>query len=435
MSSDWPLRALDELADEVTVGYVGPMAAEYVESGIPFLRSLNVEPYRINTTDLKFVSAEFHRRIKKSALRPGDVAIVRTGKPGTCAVIPDWLYDANCSDLVIARCGGSLRPRFLCYWVNSIAAHHIASHTVGAVQQHFNVGAAKSMQVAAPSLRDQDAVISVLGSLDDRVALLRETNATLEAIAQALFKSWFVDFDPVRAKSQGLAPAGMDEATAALFPDSFEESALGLAPKTWETTKLGTAASYLNRGISPKYVDVGGVLVINQKCVRDFKVDLSKARRHDDGQRGINGRELRVGDVLVNSTGVGTLGRVAQVLTLAEPTIVDSHVTVVRAGGRLSWNYLGLAMMRRQAEIEELGEGTTGQTELNRGKLAGLAFVVPPREVLEAFDASTLPLRMRFAANSHQAETLATLRDTLLPRLISGQLRLPEAFAEMEEAA
>ena len=156
---------------------------------------------------------------------------------------------------------------------------------------------------------------------------------------------------------------------------------------------------------------------------------LSLARRHDDGQRGINGRELRVGDVLVNSTGVGTLGRVAQVLTLDEPTIVDSHVTVVRAGDRLSWNYLGLAMMRRQAEIEELGEGTTGQTELNRGKLAGLAFVVPPREVLEAFDASTLPLRMRLAANSHQAQTLATLRDTLLPRLISGQLRLPAANA------
>jgi type I restriction enzyme, S subunit len=101
----------------------------------------------------------------------------------------------------------------------------------------------------------------------------------------------------------------------------------------------------------------------------------------------------------------------------------------------LSWNYLGLAMMRRQAEIEELGEGTTGQTELNRSKLAGLAFVVPPPEVLEAFDASTLPLRMRLAANSHQAQTLATLRDTLLPRLISGQLRLPEALADMEEAA
>ena len=316
--------------------------------------------------------------------------------------------------------------RFAYYLLQTL---NLAGYNSGSAQPSLNRNFIYSIRIQVPARREQDEIVDVLNSLDCRIALLRETNATLEAIAQALFKSWFVDFDPVRAKQQGLAPAGMDEATAALFPDSFNELAFGLVPKTWETAKLGAEASYLNRGISPKYVDVGGVLVINQKCVRDFKVDLRKARRHDDGQRGINGRELRVGDVLVNSTGVGTLGRVAQVLTLDEPTIVDSHVTVVRAGDRLSWNYLGLAMMRRQAEIEELGEGTTGQTELNRGKLAGLAFVVPPREVLEAFDASTLPLRMRLAANSHQAQTLATLRDTLLPRLISGQLRLPAAKA------
>jgi type I restriction enzyme S subunit len=154
---------------------------------------------------------------------------------------------------------------------------------------------------------------------------------------------------------------------------------------------------------------------------------LSKARRHDDVQRSIKGRQLLVGDILVNSTGVGTLGRVAQVLRLDEPTIVDFHVTVARAGGRLSWNYLGLAMMRKQAEIEELGEGTTGQTELSRGQLASLRFIVPPREVLAAFDESILPLRNRSEANAVLSQTLATLRDTLLPRLISGQLRLPLA--------
>jgi type I restriction enzyme, S subunit len=95
----------------------------------------------------------------------------------------------------------------------------------------------------------------------------------------------------------------------------------------------------------------------------------------------VEGRELQVGDVLVNSTGVGTLGRVAQVLDLDEPAVVDSHVTVVRAGAALSWNYLGLSMMKRQAEIESMGEGTTGQTELSRGKLAVLKLVVPSASV------------------------------------------------------
>jgi type I restriction enzyme, S subunit len=185
-------------------------------------------------------------------------------------------------------------------------------------------------------------------------------------------------------------------------------------------------SSDLNRGISPKYLDSGGIRVLNQKCVRDFAVDVAKARRHDDAQKSVAGRELEVGDILVNSTGVGTLGRVAQILALAETTIVDSHVTVVRAGERVTWNFLGVAMMRRQAEIEGLGEGSTGQTELSRGKLATLSFVVPPEPVLRVFDAATLPLRMRMSANAQQALTLAAARDTLLPRLISGQLRLPD---------
>jgi len=218
----------------------------------------------------------------------------------------------------------------------------------------------------------------------------------------------------------------MDADTAALFPDSFEESELGLAPTGWRVGSIGNNTIYLSRGISPKYLEEGGILVINQKCIRNFILDLSKARRHDPVQRRINGRELFIGDILVNSTGVGTLGRVAQVLCSDELMIVDSHVTVIRASENLTWNYLGLSMMRRQAEIENLGEGSTGQTELNRSKLATLKLIIPSKEILSAFDEISLPLRQRFAANIKQANAFATLRDTLLPRLISGQLRLPE---------
>jgi len=282
-------------------------------------------------------------------------------------------------------------------------------------------------EIPLPPLEDQRQICRILGALDDRITLLRETNATLEAIAQALFKSWFVDFDPVRAKMEGRAPEGMDEATAALFPDGLEELALGLVPKGWRVAKLGAVCSYLNRGISPKYLESGGVLVINQKCIRDFSVDYNKARRHDPAQRKIEGRLIAVGDVLVNSTGVGTLGRVAQVLQLPETAIVDSHVTAVRADGNLSWPYLGQLMMRMQPEIEAMGEGSTGQTELSRSKLADIAVLVPLVSILTRFDDFFVPLKDRIAVNETSAQTLATLRDTLLPRLISGQLRLDEA--------
>lgn len=275
-------------------------------------------------------------------------------------------------------------------------------------------------------------IVNYLDALDTRINLLRETNTTLEAIAQALFKSWFVDFDPVHAKQQGRAPESMDAQTAALFPDSFEESELGMVPKGWRWSTLAECTSYLNRGISPKYVEEGGIPVLNQKCIRDFSVDFSKARRHDPALRKIDGRELKQGDVLVNSTGVGTLGRVAQILILDAPTIVDSHVTVVRAGQKINYEYLGCFMQWKQPVIEDMGEGSTGQTELSRQKLGQLEILQPDEKTLLAFKELVNPLKDRISSNEKSISSLATLRDTLLPRLISGQLRLPEAQAQLE---
>lgn len=377
-------------------------------------------------------------------LHKGDVVVTMTDLSraadtlGYAAVIPKtegtvWLHNQRVG-LVEIKPGAAVQSNYLHYLLRSRDyRHHVVSGATGSTVKHTAPTRICEFRFLLPPLIEQESISTILGALDDRIALLRETNVTLEAIAQATFKSWFVDFDPVHAKQQGRAPEGMSETTAALFPDSFEESELGLVPRGWKISTLGECTSYLNRGISPKYIEDGGVIVINQKCIRDFIVDLSKARRHDPTQRKIDGRELCVGDVLVNSTGVGTLGRVAQILTLDESTIIDSHVTAVRASGDFSWNYLGLALMRKQPEIEGYGEGTTGQTELSRGKLASIKMVIPSKSILDQFDEVTVPLRNRFAENLLQAQTLATLRDTLLPRLISGQLRLPNDESELLE--
>jgi type I restriction enzyme S subunit len=251
MRFEWPLRPLSDVARDITVGFVGTMADQYVDDGVPFLRSLNVRPLRIDSNDVKYISREFHDRLRKSSLRPGDVVIVRTGKPGTCAVIPETLPEANCSDVVIVRCGQELRPAFLAYWVNAMAASHVSAHTVGAVQQHFNVASAKLLRLPVPALQVQDTVLAPLMAMDRRIDLLRQTNATLESIAQALFKSWFIDFDPVRAKAEGREPESMDAATAALFPIEFEESALGLIPKGWRVSNLAEHV-VAERGLSYK---------------------------------------------------------------------------------------------------------------------------------------------------------------------------------------
>ena len=159
MPVEWDKVLLEDIADEITVGHVGPMASEYVDLGVPFLRSQNVEPLRINGNDLKFITPEFHQKLRKSRLSAGDVVIVRTGKPGACSVVPDWLGDANCSDLVIVRCGERIDSRFLAYYVNTVATHHVAAHLVGAVQQHFNVGSARTMRINLPPLPEQKSIV------------------------------------------------------------------------------------------------------------------------------------------------------------------------------------------------------------------------------------------------------------------------------------
>lgn len=363
-------------------------------------------------------------------LPPNTVCLSRTASVGYVVVM--GVPMATSQDFVNWVCGPGLDYRFLKYILLG-ERNSFLRFASGTTHQTIYFPEVKAFHAALPDIDTQRAVADALTALDDRITLLRETNATLEAIAQALFKSWFVDFDPVRAKMNGRAPEGMDEAMAALFPDSFEESALGAVPKGWRYLKMSDVCSYLNRGLSPRYVEEGGVLVVNQKCIRDFSVDYTKARRHDPLQRKIDGRSLVIGDVLVNSTGVGTLGRVAQVITLPEATIVDSHVTVVRAGAELSWPYLGQWMNRKQPEIEAMGEGSTGQTELSRSKLAQLLILVPRVEALHAFNDCVKPIKQLMAVNEEKANTLASLRDTLLPRMISGQLRIPEVAGKIEE--
>ena len=256
-----------------------------------------------------------------------------------------------------------------------------------------------------PPLAAQREIAAMLSKIDDRIALLRETNATLEAIAQALFKSWFVDFDPVRAKSQGLAPAGMDEATAALFPDSFEESALGLVPKGWPVLSLQDLI-VLQRGFDLPAQDrePGHFPIIAASGPSGTHVE-AKAR----GPGVVTGRS-------------GVLGRVFLELGDYWPLNTTLWVKEFRAASPC-YAYELLRLL----DFNAFNAGSAVPT-LNRNHIHGLPYVVPSRACVEAYEVLALRLHDRARVNQLQAQTLATLRDTLLPRLISGQLRLPEAL-------
>ncbi|MNV08895.1 Type I restriction modification DNA specificity domain protein [compost metagenome] len=272
----------------------------------------------------------------------------------------------------------------------------------------------KGIQLPLPPLTQQHVIVSVLSRLDDRITLLRETNATLEAIAQALFKSWFVDFDPVRAKMEGRAPEGMDEATAALFPDALEESELGLVPKGWSVGSL-TQISKISSGNRPNsrsdtMTDADSVPLFGGAGIMGFTNETLFQER-----RILTGR-------------VGTLGKVH----IAYPPFwASDNVLVLSPEGDL--NFLFCFHWLKSIDVHSLNRGST-QPLLTQKDLGKQQHVIPTATVLSAFAAIAEVIYESMRENASQAQTLSTLRDTLLPRLISGQLRLPEAQAATEVA-
>jgi type I restriction enzyme S subunit len=428
MATEWREVALEDVADELTVGYVGPMASEYVDKGIPFLRSLNVDPLRINNNDLKFISPEFHSRIRKSRLSPGDVVIVRTGKPGACSVVPDWLADANCSDLVIVRCGPKLDNRFLAYYVNTVACDHVAAHLVGAVQQHFNVGSARTLRLNLPPLAEQKAIAAVLGALDDKIELNRRMNATLEAMARALFQSWFVDFDPVRAKLDGRPPPNLDPATAALFPDSFQDSEAGHIPTGWTIQPVGEVVDCVGGGTpstaEAKYWEGG---THHWATPKDFSslqapVLLDTGRKLTDaGIAKISSGLLPAGTLLLSSR-----APVGYLAIAAMPVAINQGFIAMKCNERASNFFMLNWCQANMAEIESRATGTTF-AEISKQNFRPICVVLPSKAIMSAYTAHVGPLYAQVTSNLHQSRTLATIRDTLLPRLLSGELRIDKA--------
>lgn len=265
--------------------------------------------------------------------------------------------------------------------------------------------------VRIPPLEVQKTIANILVIFDDRITLLRETNKTLEAIAQALFKSWFVDFDPVRTKAEGRQPEGMDEATAALFPDSFEESELGKIPLGWLAGKLSNVATLKGGKMLDKssFSEAGANPVFGGAGVMGY-TDLSNA----DGF-------------------VITVGRVGaycgQYFWHQGKAWVNNNASLVSPinPSHAQWLYLWL----KNADMELIKKGAA-QPFVSNGDISELKIALPPADVIEKFTEYGTLIFEKIAQTSIQTKSLINLRDTLLPRLISGQLRLPEAEAAIE---
>ena len=264
-----------------------------------------------------------------------------------------------------------------------------------------------SIEVPFPPLPTQRKIAAILSAYDDLIENNTRRIAILEELAQMLYREWFVRFRFPGHESVRMV-----------------DSPLGPIPEGWEVTTIGEVSAYLNRGVSPRYDDESSSRVINQKCIRDGRLNMELSRGHST--KVLSEKFVQFGDVLINSTGEGTLGRVTQVYSELPDCTVDSHVTIVRPRTRSSIDYFGLQLLNLQPYFSVMGFGATNQTELGRQTIANTVFLLPPRDLQERFSETVVPMRNSVVLLSERNALLRAARDLLLPRLISGELDVAE---------
>ena len=283
--------------------------------------------------------------------------------------------------------------RYLCYLLNSM---DLSGYVTGSAQPKLSQANLNAVTLFLPPISIQKKIVEYLYMFDKKIAVNQQINDNLQQQAAAIFKSWLVDCTP------------------------FD----GVAPETWGDVILEEITTLVSRGIAPKYFDDSEQTVINQKCIRNHMIDLSLARTHTP--KVINEKWLRFGDLLINSTGDGTLGRAAQVWFQPKNLTVDSHVTIVRPAKENLIFYIGLWGILHEKEIESLHTGSTGQTELPRDRVKALGLLLPDNETLDRFNSLIAPMAAAIVSNQDENNRLADLRDALLPKLMSGEIDVSE---------
>jgi type I restriction enzyme S subunit len=316
-----------------------------------------------------------------------------------------WRADfvGGCSaDVICLRATDRVEPIFLFYLLTQdVFFDYVMQGAKGTKMPRGDKSQIMQWPVLLPPLNEQKQIAAIFKSFDEKIEVNRRINDNLEQQAQALFKSWFVDFEPFKDQP-------------------FVESELGMIPQGWKVGCLDDLCCFISRGLTPKYDESSEELILGQTCVRNNIVTLNNARRHRPKCK--NEKWVQQWDVLLNSTGIGSLGRVGIVYFNMDNVAIDSHITVVRTSIPLYRHYVGRNLLSRQLEIENMAVGSTGQTELPRDRVKAMPIIIPSNNAMEKFNEIIEPMALTMYRNIEENKRIASLRDSLLPRLMSGEL-------------
>lgn len=398
--SEWREAPLGNLAET----QLGKMLNQKKNAGEPrrYLGNDNVQwnSFKLDEVkEMRFKDSELDR----FRLRHGDLLVCEGGDPGRCAL---WESDEEVyyqKALHRVRVGKELDARYLLYFLIHIGeTQEIRQYyTGGATIKHLPAAALNRVVIRYPSYDTQSRIAGVLSAYDKLIENNRRQIKLLEEAAQRLYKEWFVDLR---------------------FPGHETTPIHNGIPEGWKRTTVGQSSSLVSRGVTPAYADDSNELVLGQRCVRNNLVDLSFARHHKPKKP--NEKWLKKWDVLINSTGTGSLGRTAQFWLDNNNVVVDSHITIIRAQQREVAAYLGQWAFSNEAMLEALHTGSTGQTELPRDRVANCHVLIPDNGLLDLFYTLIEPMTMRIVAAQQQIVAAREAHDRLLPKLMSGEIEV-----------
>ena len=360
-----------------------------------FQRGFDITKAQQKPGDIPVISSSgvtsFHNEAK--AQGPGIVI----GRKGTLGSIhfTERAYWPHDTTLWSKEIHGN-NARFVYYYLHLFDFQHL---DVGNANPTLNRNHIHKLEIAIPPKSIQDAIATVLGAYDDLIATNQRRIALLEDAARSLYHEWFVHLR---------------------FPGHESVPVKDGVPEGWRKTPIAEQTSFLNRGIAPKYDDAAKGRVINQKCIRDGRISMEPARRQSKDVK--PDRLVQMGDVLINSTGAGTLGRVAQVRAPIDDCTVDTHVTIARPIDEGSWTYFGQALLNLEPVFSEMGKGATNQLELSRSDIGAVEIWLPPQHLHAEFERLVGPMLVQAEQLSVANLSLEKARDLLLPKLMSGQL-------------
>ncbi|MGE3540242.1 MAG: restriction endonuclease subunit S [Candidatus Tectimicrobiota bacterium] len=408
---EWPKVKLDSIKADVRYALVGgPFGSnlttrDYVEEGVPVIRGNNLPADSLFLDDdFVFVTEEKADDLQSNIAYPGDIIFTQRGTLGQVGIIPLQAqfprYVISQSQMKLSVDPEKADARFVYYFFRMPSTvQAVINHALTSGVPHINLGILKEFEILRPHITVQERLANILSAYDDLIENNQRRMALLEEAARQLYREWFVRLR---------------------FPGYEHTRLTDGVPEGWERKPIAELTTFVSRGIAPHYDDDEEGLVINQKCIRNGRLDLMLARHQ--AREFKPDRQVQPGDVLVNSTGEGTLGRVAQVVSPIPNCTVDTHVTIVRPRADVGRHYFGMAVMDWEPRFSIMGRGATNQTELSRGQIGEAEILVPSNSLVQQFEEFAAPLFGQVVALMEQNQKLRTARDLLLPRLMGGEI-------------